>query len=91
MQLVNEAINLYIISKEIVALNKKIKKLAEVAEKHLYKHSRTSSAEEKHYHQVKHARTAIEISHLMKKHHDLLEKLKHHHVAFDHALNKEKI
>ena len=89
MHLANEAGYLYVLSKELMTLNKQLKKLTMAAEKHLYNNSRAKTEEERLHHRTKHTRTTIEITYLMKKHQDLLEKLRQHHLAFDHALRRE--
>ena len=89
MHLANEAGYLYVLSKELMALNKQLKKLTSKAEKHLRHYSDAKTEEERLHRHTRHTRTTIEISHLLKKHHLLLQKLKHHHLAFDHTLVRE--
>ena len=88
--LADEAGDLYVLSKELVTLNKLLKKLTLTIKIHVHKHSMAKTEEEKLYHRTKHARTTVELGNLLKKHYKLLEKLKRHHRAFDYALRKEQ-
>ena len=89
MHLTDEAGHLYLLSKDLVTLNKKLRKMTSKAEKHFYNLSRAKTLKEKHHYQSKHMRATIELTHLMNKHHQLLEKLRHHHSSFDLALKRE--
>lgn len=89
MHLANEAAYLYLLSKELVSLNKQLKKSTAKAEKHLRNQARSKTEDERRHHRLKHARTTIEITHLMKKHNELLDKLRYHHLAFNQWLSKE--
>lgn len=89
MNLVKEAAYLYIHSKELIELNKKLKKLSKKAEKHISKHQKADDEAKREKHQTKHKNTTEEIKQLMKKHNKLLERIKHHHLTYTHALRKE--
>ena len=89
MNLTTEASYLYVYSKELVKLNKRIKRLSRKAEKHAHKHGKASSHEKKHKHKRKHESTIGDIKSLMKKHNQALRHLKHHYLNFHHALKKE--
>lgn len=89
MSLANEAAYLYVLSKELVSINKKIRKHSTKAQKHLEKHTRATSPEEKVKHQHKHSQRVKDIKKLMEEHNKTLAKLRHHQVAFAHQLQKE--
>ena len=89
MGLANEAGYLYVYSKELAAVNKRIQRLSNRAEKHARKHSNASDENEKRKHRIKHSRIKSEIERLLKKHHKILQRIKHHHTAFYHSLGKE--
>ncbi len=89
MNLTNEAAYLYVYSKELISLNKKLKRLSGKAEKHIYKHGKATSEKERLKHRTKHSKTVEKIRKLMVKHNELLNKLRHHHVAYAHALRAE--
>lgn len=89
MSLSSEAGYLYVYSKELVTINKKIKKLSKHADKHLKKHHKTDNINKKKKHYDKHKKKKEDIHDLIKKHNKVLKHLKHHNVAFYHALKKE--
>lgn len=89
MGLANEAGYLYVYSKELVAVNKQIQKLSHKAEKHARKHQTAISEIKKQKHKEKHTKTKIKIETLLKKHNHIILLIKHHHLAFYHALGKE--
>ena len=89
MGLVNEAGYLYVHSRELVILNKKIKRLSKKAQKHVEKHGKAKTEEKKFKHKKKHTKTTEDIRDLMKKHNKVLGKLKAHQIAYIHALRKE--
>ncbi len=85
MKLTREAAYLYVHSKELVALTKKLRKLSKKADKHADKHQKTGK--EKHRH--KHIKVSGEIKHLIEKHSTIIKKLRHHYLRFTYALKKE--
>ncbi|MBI2102996.1 hypothetical protein HYT55_04105 [Candidatus Woesearchaeota archaeon] len=89
MSLANEAAYLYVLSKELVKVNKKVQKYSQKAQKHLEKHYKATSPEEKVKHRHKHAKRVTDIRKLMEEHNKVLAKLRHHQVAFAHQLQKE--
>ncbi len=89
MNLTNEAAYLYVYSKDLISLNKRLKGLSGKAEKHIYKHGKATSEEERLRHRTKHGKVVEKIQKLMVKHNELLNKLHHHHVAYAHALRAE--
>lgn len=88
MSLFNEASRIYIFSKELVKLNKKLRKLGNLAEKHKGKHEKAKK-HKKEKHRVKHTLAVRDIEKLMKKHNAVLNKLKTHYFRFAHYLRKE--
>lgn len=88
MGLINEAAYLYVLAKELVALNKSLKKLAKKAHKHKKKYEKVGD-QKKEKHRLKHALVMGQIEKITKIHNEVLAKLKHHQVAFAHSLVKE--
>lgn len=89
MNITNEAAYLYVHSKELVSLNKRLKRLSRKAEKHVKKHGKTKSEEKKARHKLGHRKATEKIKNLIREHNRVLEKLRHHQVAFAHALREE--
>ncbi|MBT3814088.1 hypothetical protein HOE37_00805 [Candidatus Woesearchaeota archaeon] len=89
MGLVNEAGYLYVHSKELLVLNKRIKRLSKKAKKHVDKHTKAETEGARSKHKKKHTKTTEDIHSLMKKHNKVLIKLKAHQIAYIHALRKE--
>jgi hypothetical protein len=89
MSLSSEAGYLYIYSKELLSINKQLRKLGVKAEKHVKKHQKAKSKNEQLKYQEKHARTRIKIEKLLKKHNHVIKTLKHHHLEFYNTLRKE--
>lgn len=85
MGLLKEAGYIYYFSKELLGLNRRLKRLGKKAGKHKKKHER--SGKEKH--RVKHGMTVKEANKLLKKHNVVLERLKAHHLRYAHFLRKE--
>ena len=89
MGLTNEAAYLYVHSKELVSLTRKLKRLSKKADKHATKHQKAQTPEDKHKHQKKHTNVSSDIKKLVEKHNTTIRKLRGHQVAFAHALGKE--
>ena len=89
MSLANEAAYLYVLSKELVTINKRVRKNSQKAQKHLEKHYKAISPEEKAKHQHKHAQRVTDIQKLLQEHNKILSKLRRHQIAFAHQLQKE--
>ncbi len=89
MGIANEAAYLYVHSKELLKLNKKITKYTKKAQKHAAKHIDATNENKKHKHKGKHLKAKKTLEKLMKEHNSLLTKLKHHQSAYAHALQKE--
>lgn len=89
MNLSNEAGYLYNHSKELLRTNRRLRSLSKKAEKHAIKHHEATKESKKYKHKKKHSRATDKIRKLMKKHNKLISLLKHHHVAYAHALHKE--
>jgi hypothetical protein len=89
MGLVNEAGYLYVHSKELIGLNKKIKRLSKKAQKHVDKHTKAETEDVRSKHKKKHTKATEDIHSLMKKHNTVLTRLKAHQIAYIHALRKE--
>ena len=78
MNLANEASYLYVNSKELLSLNREIRKLSKKAEKHINKHNKANTEEKKEKHKKKHGKATEDIVKLMKKHNKTLERLRAH-------------
>ncbi len=89
MSLANEAAYLYVFSKKLQKLNKKLQKYSIRAEKHLKKHQLASSEQERNKIRQKHQDATGKIKELMKEHNIILEKIRHHQIAFAHSLQKQ--
>jgi len=89
MKIANEAAYLYVYSKELQKLNRKLKRYSNKAQKHLDNHHRAKTEEKKLRHQTKHLRTKVKINKILKRHDLVLSSLRHHYLIFKHALNHE--
>jgi len=89
MKLASEAAYLYVYSKELQKLNRKLKKYSKRAQKHLDKHHRARTEEKKLRHRTKHLRVTGKINKILKKHDLVLSSLRHHYLVFKHALYHE--
>jgi len=91
MGLTNEAAYLYVHSKDLISLTKKLRRLSKTAEKHTTKHQNAKDEETKVKHHKKHATVSKKMKELIEKHNRIIERLRSHQVAFAHALSKTKI
>lgn len=89
MSLTNEAAYLYVYAKKLERLHRLLQELSKDAERHLHKHQMAESERKREKHRKKHHKTMEEIKELMNEHNKLLERLKHHQVAFAHQLQKK--
>ena len=88
MNLIKEAGYVYLYSKQLVSLNKKIKRLGKKAVKHKTRHEKAAE-HKKEKHQVKHVLTVKQINALLEKHNLLLKRLVYHSRRFNECLRKE--
>jgi len=88
MGLLKEAGYVYVYSRELLSLNKKLKRLGKLAEKHKVKHGKAPEHKNGR-HKVKHTLAVRDIEKLMKKHNQVLGKLRTHYHRFAHYLRKE--
>jgi len=89
MGLTNEAAYLYVHSKDLVALTKKLRRLSKKAEKHTKKHHKAVDSKSKEKHYKKHVKVTKRMKELIEEHNKVIKKLRAHQVAFAHALSKE--
>ena len=89
MTLANEAAYLYVYSKQLMNLNKRIRRYTKKAVKHKEKHHQANEIEKKIKHQKRWHDAAKKLQDLMKDHNVILAKLNNHQVAFAHSLRKE--
>ena len=85
MSLANEAGYLYILSKKLMKLTKKIHHVTEKAQKLHAKRQRKPEVEK---YKVKLHYAQKKLEDLRKDHQEILAKLRHHQVAFAHQLQK---
>ena len=88
MSLMKEVGYMYIFAKELISINKKLKKASKSAEKHKGRYHQAEE-QKKPKHQIKHSKAVQEINNLMKKHNTVLTRLKNHNQRFAHYLRKE--
>jgi hypothetical protein len=91
MGLVNEAAYLYVHSKQLLAVNRKMHSLSKKAAKHVEKHGKATSDTKRQKHKVKYGKVTEDLNALRKKQVKLLKKLHHHQIAFTHNLQKQKL
>ncbi len=89
MRINYEAAYLYVYSKKLLKVNKRIRALTHKAEKHKLNHLASRTEQQKLKHRKKHERATKSIHELLKDHHELLKRLRHHYLNFAHALQKE--
>ena len=89
MSITREAAYLYLCSKELTKMNKKLHDLSKEAQQHGQKHALATDEKNRHHYAKKHRQAGEELQHLAKKHHALLSRIKHHLVNYNNALRKE--
>ena len=89
MSILSEAAYLYVHSKELLSINRKLKRMGGKAEKHVKRHQKAKDNSEQAVHRKRHGDVVRDIQDLLKKHNAILSKLKRHQVAFAHGLGKE--
>ncbi len=89
MSITREAAYLYLCSKELTKMNKKLHELSKEAQHHGQKHASATDEGSRYKHAKKHHKATKEAQHLLKKHHEMLSRIKHHLVNYNHALRKE--
>ena len=81
MNISNEAAYLYVLSKEIESLNRKIKRLSKKADKHKERHQQASE-EKKEKHRRRYGKVIEKLKDLLKEHNRILTSLRRHQIAF---------
>jgi len=89
MSITREAGYLYIYSKELIKMNKKLHKLSKEAHSHGQRHLQATDEKTRFKYAKKHRKAGEDLQDLVKKHHALLSRIKHHLVNYNHALRKE--
>lgn len=89
MSLAREAAYLYLCSKELTKVNKKVHGLSKDLRHHGQKHLQAADEKSRRKYAKKHHTTTQDLQHLMKKHHAMLSRIKHHLVNYNSALRKE--
>ena len=89
MSLANEAAYLYVYAKQLLSVNKKLKRLSHKAKKHKEKHINATTEKDKMKHHRKFSSTTTTLKDLLQKHNALIAKLNHHQIAFSHQLRQE--
>ena len=89
MSITREAAYLYLCSKELTKMNKKLHELSKEAQYHGQKHTLAADERTRYKHSKKHHHATQEAQHLLNKHHEMLSRIKHHLVNYNNALRKE--
>ena len=89
MSLTREAGYLYLCSKELAKINKKLHDLSKDVHHHRQKHLQAADEKSRYKHAKKHHHAAKELQQSMQKHHSMLSRIKHHLVNYNNALRKE--
>ncbi len=89
MSLSNEAGYLYVLSKDLIALNKKIKSHADDVRKHAENHTKATHQSDKQKHLERHSDARDTLGKLLEKRYEILKKMQRHQVAFAHRLREE--
>lgn len=87
--LANEAAYLYVLSKSLYKINKKLRHSARKTEKHKRKFEQVTEERKKLKHRIKHAKASENITGLLKEHNRVMEKMRYHLRAFVLELHKE--
>tara|TARA_Y100000310_G_scaffold268505_1_gene281136 strand:+ start:247 stop:522 length:276 start_codon:yes stop_codon:yes gene_type:complete len=88
MSLLKEAGNLYLYSKELIKLNRQLKKYGKLAEKYKSKHHAADEHKKGQY-KSRHESAVKNINKLLKRHNHVLSGLRTHYHGFAHYLRKE--
>ena len=89
MSITREAAYLYLCSKELTKMNKKLHDLNKEAQHHGQKHATAADEGSRSKHAKKHHKATKELQHIVKEHHEMLSRIKHHLVNYNNALRKE--
>ena len=89
MNLAFEAAYMFIYAKKLQIINNRIQSLSKDAQHHLHKHNTAKDEKTKSHHAKKHENTKQRLLNLIKRHNELLQKLKHHQILFASTLQKE--
>ena len=89
MSITREAAYLYLCSKELTKLNKKLHGLRKEAQYHGQKHHLATDEKTRYKHAQKHRNATEEIQKIMKEHEVMLNRIKHHLVNYNNSLRKE--
>ncbi len=89
MGITRESAYLYLCSKELTKINKKLHEQSQKSHELAQKYHQAADQRTKVKFWKKHHRAAEEMRKLMKEHHAILSRIKHHLVNFNNALRKE--
>ena len=89
MSITREAAYLYLCSKELTKMNKKLHDLSKETQHHGQKHASATDEKSRSKHAKKHHYATQEIQKLITEHHTMLSRIKHHLVNYNNALRKE--
>lgn len=87
--LANEAAYLYVLSKSLHKINKKLHYSASKVEKHRRNYEQATAERKKLKHRIKHAKASEKINELLKEHNRIMTKMRYHLRAFVLELHKE--
>lgn len=89
MTITNEAAYLYVYSKKLLSVNKKIHSLREDGQKAMQRFHHTADAHQKQKYHQQSQKAAEKLRKVIEERHTLLGKLQRHQVAFAGQLQKE--
>ncbi len=89
MTITREAAYLYLCSKELTKLNKKLHQASKEVQHHGQKHAQATDERSRSKHAKKHHQATEEIQKIIKDHQEMLNRIKHHLVNYNSALRKE--
>ena len=89
MSITREAAYLYLCSKELTKMNKKLHELSTEVQYHRQKHALAADEKNRYKHSKKHHHATGELQQLLKKHDAMLSRIKHHLVNYNNSLRKE--
>ena len=89
MSITREAAYLYLCSKELTKMNKKLHELSKEAQHHGERYALATDERTRYKHTQKHHHATKDIQNLIKEHQAMLSRIKHHLVNYNNALRKE--
>ena len=88
MSILNEAAYLYVYAKKLITSRKKVDRLKKKLQKRIQKFNEAPK-NKKEKHKKKHDVLKQKLHEALQEHHQILKRLRHHHTAFAHGMQKE--